>query len=143
MAGLAHWFFGNLYEAVVDVPGLLAAARDDREPRLLGTGSPVRYYAPVAPLTLAATGATIVEGWRSRADRRAVLAAFAGTVTATGLTGYLVRTVNVRLLREGNRLPAAERRELVTRWHRVNAVRLVALATTGASLRALTTRDTA
>ncbi|WP_163569827.1 hypothetical protein [Fodinicola feengrottensis] len=41
--GLTAWFFGNLYEAVVGMPQLLA----DAPPRgLLKPGSPVRYYAP-------------------------------------------------------------------------------------------------
>jgi len=57
--GQAYWLFGNLYEAVVDVPQLLADAHDQRPPRVLGPGSPERYYAPVAPLTPAATAATL------------------------------------------------------------------------------------
>ena len=43
--GQAHWFFGNLYEAVVDVPRLVG----DRAPGLLTSGSPARYYIPAAP----------------------------------------------------------------------------------------------
>jgi hypothetical protein len=62
--GQAYWFFGNLYEAVVDVPQLLADAHGQRSPWLLGPGSPVRYYAPIAPLTLAATAATLIDRWR-------------------------------------------------------------------------------
>lgn len=98
-AGLAYWFFGNLYEAVVDIPALLADAQQQRAPRLLGPGSPVRYYVPAAPLTLIATGAALIEGWRSHGDRRVITTAAASMVAATAVTAYLVRTVNVRLLR--------------------------------------------
>jgi len=48
----AHWFFGNLYEALVKIPDRLAAS--DASPGLprtpLGAGSPGRYYAPIAPI---------------------------------------------------------------------------------------------
>jgi len=97
--GLASWFFGNLYEAVVDMPQLLADARQQRAPRLLGPGSPLRYYAPTAPLTLAATTATLVDRWRTDGDKRMIAAAAVSTALATALSAYLVRTVNLRLLR--------------------------------------------
>ncbi|WP_344919738.1 hypothetical protein [Streptosporangium oxazolinicum] len=126
--GQVHWFFGNVYEAMVDMPQLLADARSDRAPELLGAGSPLRYYLPVAPVTLAATAATLVGGWRSGGDRRAVIAAAAGTVSATALTAYLVRTVNLPLLRGDEPLGEAEVRGLVRTWHRGNLARLLALA---------------
>ncbi|WP_367129727.1 anthrone oxygenase family protein [Saccharothrix sp. HUAS TT1] len=131
--GQAHWFFGNLYEAAVDVPRLVADA--EREPRLLGPGSPLRYYAPAAPVTVAATGAALVEAWRSGGDRRAVATSAAGTLVAAGLTGYLVRAVNLRLLRGGTPPGADERRRLLRTWHRLNLVRLAALAVAALALR--------
>jgi hypothetical protein len=68
-AGLAHWFFGNLYEAIVHVPERLTP--DDA---LFTAGSPVRYYLPVAPVTLGAhadhRGQRLAAGSRStRAGR--------------------------------------------------------------------------
>jgi hypothetical protein len=132
--GLAHWFLGNVYEAVVDVPALLADARPRRTPGLLGPGSPVRYYAPVAPVTLAATGATLVEDWRAGGDRRAVGTAAAALLSAVGLTGYLVGTTNRRLLRSREPLTEAESRTVVARWHRVNLLRLASLAVAGVAL---------
>ena len=48
----AHWFFGNLYEAVVRIPDRIAASEPSsrlaRTP--FGPGSPGRYYVPVAPI---------------------------------------------------------------------------------------------
>ena len=61
--GLAWWFFGNLYESIVDVPQLLVDAQSGRARRILAPGSPVRYYAPTLPLTLAATAATLLCAW--------------------------------------------------------------------------------
>ncbi|MEU4449668.1 anthrone oxygenase family protein [Actinosynnema sp. NPDC050801] len=136
--GHAHWFSGNLYEAVVDVPGLLADARPHREPRLLGPGSPLRYYAPAAPVTVVATGVTLVESWRNGGDRRAVATSAVGTLVAAGLTGYLVKAVNLRLLRDDEPLGDDERRRLMRTWHRGNLLRLVALAVTAAATRRAT-----
>ena len=122
--GNAHWFFGNLYEEIVRMPGRLADG--PRDGGLLGRGSPVRYYLPAAPLTVGATVATVLEGWRRREDRPALAAAGVLTAVGTAITAHLVRTVIVRLF--DDRLPEPERDRLVAHWHRANRVRLVAAA---------------
>lgn len=126
--GQAHWFFGNLYEAVVDVPRLLTQARDRREPTLLDPGSPVRYYGPAVPVTLGSTAAVLVESWRSGGDRRAIAAGAAGTASAVALSAYLVRNINVRLLRGRAPLTPQENRRMLTTWHALNLLRLLSLA---------------
>jgi Domain of unknown function (DUF1772) len=137
LAGLGQlqWFFGNVYEAAVDMPQLLVDAHPNREPRLLGAGSPVRYYVPVAPVTLAATGATLIDSWRSGGDRRMIATSAVSTAAAIALTAYLVRTVNLRLLHSGKPLTATEGRQLVRTWHRGNLVRLLALVVAAWTLR--------
>ncbi|MHA6621864.1 anthrone oxygenase family protein [Pseudonocardia sp. DLS-67] len=133
--GLAHWFFGNLYEEVVRMPARIA----DQPPTggAFAPGSPVRYYVPAAPVTLATTLACVATGWHRRADRPALTAAALLTATGAVLTGHLVRSVNLPLL-DAARRPAdpAERRRLVGHWHRVNRVRLVAVAAAVVALRA-------
>jgi hypothetical protein len=57
--GQTAWLVGNLYEGLVGMPQLLADARSRRPPGLFTAGSPVRYYAPVAPFALSATGLTL------------------------------------------------------------------------------------
>ena len=125
--GHMHWFFGNLYEALVDVPHLLTDAQPKREPRLLGAGSPLRYYLPFAPLTLIATVAALIDKWRSGGDRGMIALASTSTAFAAGLTAYLVRGVNLRLLQNPKPLAPNESRRLVTTWQRVNSVRLILL----------------
>lgn len=115
------------------MPQLLADARS-RRLGLLGTGSPVRYYVPVAPLALGATAATLLRSWRADGDRRAITATAVSLASAAGLSGYLIRSVNVRLLTSEKPLGERERRRLVATWHVVNAVRLGALAVAMASL---------
>lgn len=126
--GQVHWFFGNVYEAMVDMPGLLVRARSNREPGVLKAGSPLRYYLPAAPATLAATAATLARSWRSGGDRRVIATAGLSTAVAMAVTVHLVRTVNLRLLGSDRPLSAEEGRRLVRTWHRGNLVRLLALA---------------
>ena len=131
--GTAHWLFGNLYEEVVDVPSRIADG--PRDGKLLGRGSPVRYYVPAAPLMFAATVASVVRGWDRREDRPALVAAAALTAVGAAITGHLVRTVVVRLF--DDRLTSAERDRLVAHWHRANRVRLLAATGAGLALQAV------
>ena len=115
----AAWFFGNIYEAAVGVPQLIARA--NRQAGILATGSPVRYFAPVAPAAVGGTVAVLVRSWRTGGDRRALGAAL-------GLSSYLIRSINIPLL-QGKVGEEAQPR-LISRWHRGNAVRLGLLAAT-------------
>jgi uncharacterized membrane protein (UPF0136 family) len=133
--GQVSWFLGNLYEAVVDMPQLLADAQPQRRPGLMSPGSPLRYYAPIAPLTLVATTAALIDSWCSGGDRRMIAAAAVNTVAAVGLTGYLVRTVNISLLAGAVPTDSSDRQRMLKRWHRANGIRLAAVAGAWLTLR--------
>ena len=122
----AAWFFGNAYEAVVAVPQLIASA--NRQAGILATGSPLRYFAPIAPAALGGTAAVLVQSWRTGGDRRAIVASAATLGAAVGLSAYLIASINVPLLR-GEIVREAQPR-LISRWHMGNAVRLGLLAVT-------------
>jgi Domain of unknown function (DUF1772) len=132
--GQSAWFFGNLYEAMVGTPQLLADVRSERAPRLLGAGSPVRYYIPVAPLAFGATAVALLESWRSGDDRRLIITSAACTAAAAGLTAYLIRSVNLRLLSSDEPLSQHDRNEMVATWHLTNGIRLGLLAAASTSL---------
>jgi hypothetical protein len=131
-AGLAHWFFGNLYEAVVRMPERLAPGD-----RMFAAGSPVRYYLPAAPVTVGATLISVVRGWRRPADRPALTVAGACTVAGAALTGHLVGSVNRRLLGT-DLVDPAERQRLIQHWYRVNGVRLLLAGTALVALEKVT-----
>lgn len=132
--GQAHWFFGNLYEAVVDVPGLLADSPEHGPKGPLDARSPLRYYAPVAPVTLAATAVTVVRGWRA-GNRPAAVTAAASTAAAMGLTGFMVRTVILPMFRGDLPADDAERRARIRIWHRANVARMAAVAVATVAVR--------
>lgn len=52
---LCMWLFGNLYEELVPNLQLIANPRAGTVPDLFAAGSPVFYYLPWAPLTVALT----------------------------------------------------------------------------------------
>jgi hypothetical protein len=78
------------------------------------------------------TGITLVAAWRSGADRRLIMATATCLRSALGLSAYLILTVNISLLAGNEALTPSKRHELVARWHRGNAARLVALAAASA-----------
>ena len=131
--GYAHWFFGNLYEAVVRVPDRLAkddepGAEDRRLAFVLSAGSPVRYYLPGVPVVLGATLSALVAGWTSRNDRPWLGAAAVSALSGVVATAYLVRAVNLKLFVAGQALTPADRDRLLRVWYRVNVVRLLTTA---------------
>lgn len=51
-----------------------------------------------------------------------------GTLSGAAVTGYLVRTVNLRLFVAGHSLTQTEKDTLLRTWHRWNIARLLLLA---------------
>ena len=133
--GYAHWFFGNLYEAVVKVPELLStkepAGSDDRpQMSLLSSGSPVRYFLPGVPVVIGAALSAMLSGWKWRSTRPWFASLALSTVLGFAVTAYLVRTVNFKLFFASQPVTQAERTRLLRIWYRANIFRLL---TTGSA----------
>jgi hypothetical protein len=126
----AHWFFGNLYEAVVKIPHRVAASEASRElPRTpFGAGSPGRYYAPIAPINTPAAIAALVTGWNHFSSRRWLIVAAASSTTGAAATAYLLRSINPKLFFSPQPLDELDRKPLLKRWYRIHALRLTASA---------------
>jgi hypothetical protein len=126
----AHWFFGNLYEALVKIPDRLAAS--DASPGLprtpLGAGSPGRYYAPIAPINAPAALAALMTGWNHSSSRVWLIVAAASSTTGAVATAYLLRSINPDLYFSPQPLSETLRKPLLKRWYTVHAVRLTASA---------------
>lgn len=153
--GHAHWFFGNLYEAVVLIPQF-AAAPEQRLPISAGgvlvPGSPALYYVPMLPLTVPAALAALAVGWRfGRVVRGELLGAAALSVSAALLGAYIITRLNFPLFFEAG-AGAAQLEVLLRRWALLNQVRvglvgaalvllLLALVSTTRSARTPSARD--
>lgn len=132
----AHWFFGNLYEAVVKIPHRVAAAGASRElPRSpFGAGSPGRYYAPIAPMNAPAAIAALAAGWKPANTRAWLIVAAASSTTGAVATAYLLRSINPELFFSPQPLSEMRRKPLLRRWYRIHALRLTASAVALAAL---------
>jgi hypothetical protein len=132
-AGQAHVFFGLLYESVVRIPDrlstdrVLAAGADEPggAPPLLRPGNPALYFLPSAPLTLAASLGALVAGRRAPALRRWSATSAAATLAFVVETATVLHPVNERLFHTAEPPTDDERAELLRRWYRLNAIRLV------------------
>ncbi|MDN5920438.1 MAG: hypothetical protein L0I76_35950, partial [Pseudonocardia sp.] len=82
------------------MPQLLAETGAARGRGLLAVGSPVRYFAPVAPLAVAANALSLIGRWRSNeeADRDRIAVAGATTAVSVAISAYLIRVINIPLL---------------------------------------------
>jgi|RhiMethySRZTD1v2_1073278.scaffolds.fasta_scaffold2249849_2 hypothetical protein len=128
--GYAHWLYGNIYEAVVKIPDRLVdeAVNGKRGTSVLGPGSPVRYYAPVAPATLVSTVGAVVAGWGIPGARRWLTIAAGCSTAAAALTAYLVREVNLKVMFSADPPPPAVRDARLRLWYRLNIVRIATAA---------------
>lgn len=126
----AHWFFGNLYEALVKMPHRVAAAEASPElPRSpFGAGSPGRYYAPVAPINAPVAVAALVAGWKNSNCRAWLIIAALGSTTGAAATAYLLRSINPQLFFSPQPVSEMRRKPLLKRWYRIHAIRLTASA---------------
>jgi hypothetical protein len=123
--GYAHWFFGNLYEAVVRVPDRLAS-EDQRLDSLFGPGSPVRYYLPGVPVIVGATLASVVGGWKNPNQRPWLVTLGSASFAGLALTVYAVQSINRMLFVAGQPVTPEERERLLRNWYRINLARIVA-----------------
>jgi Domain of unknown function (DUF1772) len=125
-AGQAHLFFGLLYESVVRIPDRLSSERvlaEDGRP-LLRPGSPLLYFLPAAPVTVAATlGAVATAGTRP-GGRRWPLASAAATLAFAVQTTTAFQPINERLFMAPDPPTEHDRADLLRRWYRLNTVRL-------------------
>lgn len=125
--GHAHWFFGNLYEAVVLIPQF-AAAPEQRLPISAGgvlvPGSPALYYVPMLPLTVPAALAALAVGWRfGRVVRGELLGAAILSVSAALLGVYIITQLNFPLFFDPS-TGVARLEVLLWRWAILNYVRV-------------------
>lgn len=102
---------------------------DERPTSLLGAGSPVRYYVPVAPVAVASTLGAVITA-RGNARGRRWLAISSGCwISGAALTAYLVRKVNIPLFFASDAAtlpPRADREALLRTWYRLNVIRIAA-----------------
>jgi hypothetical protein len=143
MAGLAQWFFGNLYEAAVTAPNwripfeyeALTGISQDYERTIF-------YYVPLTQLALVCLWIATFRNWRRSGPARIWLGigSFSG-LCALLLTAYIVTQLNLQLFFDSGRPDMARVEGLMEIWQRLNYLRVVlvgiTLVATANSLRLL------
>ncbi|MEJ3749159.1 hypothetical protein WEI85_38590 [Actinomycetes bacterium KLBMP 9797] len=129
--GMAYWFFGNLYEAVVYSPNWIedSPAQFTRLHEFFGTTSPTLYFVP---LTQLATILVWLLGWRNRDDevrrdyrRAAIAASLLTALTVSIVVAVIPRMFGADYLADPDRLNAA-----AWQWNVLNIFRMALTATT-------------
>lgn len=135
LLGMAHWFFGNLYEAVVFSPNWVvdSSAQMRRLEEFFVNTGPTMYFVPLtllAPIPVwVLLAVNKVAG--ARADyRRASLFALLATV----LNAVIVTTVVTKLFDPHNLGDTIELTRLAWQWNILNLCRMALTAVTGVFL---------
>jgi hypothetical protein len=132
LLGMLHWFFGNLYEAIVVSPNwvLDSPTQLDRLHGLFARSSPTLYFVPISFLAPALAWAAHVKNHAPSAAadfRRASL--FAALVTA--LNAFIVTTIVTVLFGDDYRAHSdTALHALCVRWNVLNALRMLFSAAT-------------
>ncbi|GAB1690290.1 hypothetical protein [Krasilnikovia sp. M28-CT-15] len=135
LLGMSHWFFGNLYEAVVFSPNWIvdsSAQMTRLEGFFVNTG-PTMYFVPLAMLApiLVWVLLAVNKVGAARADyRRAGLFALLATV----LNGVIVTMVVTNLFDPHNLGDTMKLTRLAWQWNILNLCRMLLTAATGVFL---------
>ncbi|WP_280442743.1 DUF1772 domain-containing protein [Nocardia brasiliensis] len=130
--GIAHEFFGHVYENIGRIPNRFAqdnrpGVPDQRMSSLLSPGSPFRYFAPAGPITVVTALGALVTGRRA-ADRRPWLVLTAvGVLGTDALTAYIIRVLNIPLFVAGHTVASPQQESMLRTWYRLNTVRIAVL----------------
>jgi len=121
------WLCGNVYEESVVVPNFVFG--DVRASMLafrafFHASNPALFYAPLGPLVIAGSVATVIKSWRDPARRRMALGAATCVIVAVLLTAWIVVRVNLRLFFGPVMTDLVEARSLARQWLVLNAMRI-------------------
>jgi hypothetical protein len=131
--GIALWFFGNLYEAVVIAPNMLkdSARKVQDWQDFFAVTNPVFFYIPIAPIAVVIM---IVLFLKTGSEQPILkghlkLATLFG-VPAFALGMYMITQINLKLFFGEADKYAAEAHKLSVLWNILNAVRIALLSVT-------------
>ncbi|MGA6164527.1 hypothetical protein [Amycolatopsis magusensis] len=131
--GMAYWFFGNLYEAVVFSPNWVrdSPAQFTRLHEFFANTGPTLYFVPVAQLAILLVW---VLWWRNREDelKRDYRRAGVLAVANVALSAYVIAVLVRRMF--GEDYLSADLTATAWQWNALNVVRMVLTAVTGYSL---------
>lgn len=132
LIGLAWWFFGNLYEAVVISPNWIldSPAQLTRLHDFFAITSPTAYFIPAAPITVIVLWVALYLGRRTL-PRALVRSAAAASITLVVLTIAIVTVLIDGLFGEDYLSHADSLVDYAWSWNVANLIRMALTATCG------------
>lgn len=129
--GMAYWFFGNLYEAVVFSPNWVrdSPAQFGRLHEFFANTGPTLYFVPLTQFTILLVW---LLWWRNRDGevRREYRRAGIASLALTALTVYIVMAVVPRMFADGALLQPERLNAAAWQWNVLNVFRIALTATT-------------
>lgn len=124
--GIAMWFFGNLYEAVVIGPNIAGDTKEQLRAfqQFTEVTNPVYYYIPLTQIAAVTLIVWFVRTpWRAPEKRSLFIAALA-EITAVALSIYIITKLNMTLFFGSLGETPDELHRLALQWNLLNLVRV-------------------
>lgn len=124
--GIAMWFFGNLYEAVVIGPNIAGDTKEQLRAfqQFTEVTNPVYYYIPLTQIAAVTLIVWFVRTpWRAP-EKRSLFIASLAEITAVALSIYIITKLNMTLFFGSLGETPEELHRLALQWNLLNLVRV-------------------
>jgi hypothetical protein len=124
--GIAMWFFGNLYEAVVIGPNIAGDTKEQLRAfqQFTVVTNPVYYYIPLTQIAAVTLIVWFVRTpWRAP-EKRSLFIASAAEIAAVALSSYIIVKLNMTLFFGSLGETPDELHRLALQWNLLNLVRV-------------------
>ncbi|BAX96064.1 hypothetical protein MSTE_00725 [Mycobacteroides stephanolepidis] len=124
--GIAMWFFGNLYEAVVIGPNIAGDTKEQLRAfqQFTEVTNPVYYYIPLTQIAAVTLIVWFVRTpWRAP-EKRSLLIATLAEIAAVALSIYIITKLNMTLFFGSLGETPEELHRLALQWNLLNLTRV-------------------
>lgn len=128
--GIALWFFGNLYEAVVIGPNIAGDSKEQLKAfqQFTVVTNPVYYYIPLTQIAAITLIVWFVRTPRKAPEKISLLLACVAEILAVVLSVYVIVRLNMTLFFGSLGESPGELHRLALQWNVLNLVRVVLTA---------------
>jgi hypothetical protein len=128
--GIAMWFFGNLYEAIVIGPNIAGDTKEQLKAfqQFTEVTNPVYYYIPLTQIAAISLIVWFVRTPRGAPEKLSLFLACLAEIAAVVLSVYVIVELNTTLFFGALGETPGELHQLALQWNMLNLVRVVLTA---------------
>ncbi|MBA0048014.1 DUF1772 domain-containing protein [Mycobacterium sp. NPDC050853] len=128
--GIAMWFFGNLYEAIVIGPNIAGDTKEQLKAfqQFTEVTNPVYYYIPLTQIAAITLIVWFVRTPRRAPEKLSLFLACLAEIAAVVLSVYVIVKLNTTLFFGALGETPSELHQLALQWNILNLVRVVLTA---------------